>query len=102
MVEATKPGAVLTSTFEGSAVGAFVVAGPDAGMVEASIDGAAPVKINLYHSYSKGLHYPRTVLFADTLSAGTHTLRLTVSEDKDPASSGHAFRALHFVVNDGR
>ncbi len=102
VVVATQPGAVLTSTFEGSAIGAFVVAGPDAGMVEASIDGAAPVKINLYHSYSKGLHYPRTVLFGDTLSAGSHTLRLTVSEDKDPASSGHAFRALHFVVNDGR
>jgi lysophospholipase L1-like esterase len=102
MVTATQPGAVLTSKFEGSAIGAFILAGPDAGMVEASVDGAAPVKVNLFHSYSKGLHYPRTVMFADGLSNGTHTLRLTVSGDKDPSSTGHAFRALHFVVNDGR
>jgi hypothetical protein len=102
IVEAAQPGAALTATFEGSAIGAFVLAGPDAGIVEASIDGAAPVKVNLFHSFSKGLHYPRTVLFADGLSAGSHTLRLTVSEEKDPASKGHAFRALHFVANDGR
>ena len=102
MVEATQPGAVLTSTFEGSAIGAFVLAGPDAGTVEASVDGGASVKVNLYHTHSKGLHYPRTVLFADGLPPGSHTLRLTVSEEKDPASTGHAFRALHFVVNGGR
>lgn len=102
LVTATQPGAVLTATFEGSAIGAFILAGPDAGMVEASIDGAAPVKVNLFHSYSKGLHYPRTVMFADGLSRGSHTLRLTVLGDKDPASTGHALRALHFVVNDGR
>lgn len=101
LVSATQSGAVLTSKFEGSAIGAFVLAGPDAGVVEASIDGAAPVKVSLYHSYSKGLHYPRTVLFADGLAQGHHTLQLTVSADKDPASTGHAFRALHFVVNDG-
>jgi lysophospholipase L1-like esterase len=102
MVESTQPGAVLHSTFEGSAIGAFVLAGPDAGTVEASVDGNAPVKLNLYHAYSKGLHYPRTVLFADGLPPGSHTLRLVVSAEKDPASSGHAFRALHFVVNGGR
>jgi hypothetical protein len=102
LIEATQPGAVLTSTFEGSAIGAFVLAGPDAGTVEASIDGGAPVKVNLFHGYSKGLHYPRTVLFADGLPTGSHSLRLTVSAEKDPASSGHAFRALHFVVNGGR
>jgi hypothetical protein len=73
-----------------------------AGIVEASIDGAAPVKVNLFLSFSKGLHYPRTVLFADGLSKGSHTLRLTVCAEKDPASNGHAFRALHFVANDGR
>jgi lysophospholipase L1-like esterase len=102
LVSANQPGAALTSKFEGSAIGAFVLAGPDAGMVEASIDGAAPVKINLFHNHSKGLHYPRTVVFADGLSNGPHTLRLTVSAEKDPASTGHAFRAMHFVVNDGR
>jgi len=99
MIEASRTGSELTAQFEGTAIGAYVVAGPDAGMVEASIDGAAPVKVNLYHSFSKGLHYPRTVLFADALPEGRHSLRLTVSEDKDVKSSGHAVRALHFVVN---
>jgi hypothetical protein len=41
-------------------------------------------------------------MFADGLSEGPHTLRLTVSAEKDPASTGHAFRAMHFVGNDDR
>jgi lysophospholipase L1-like esterase len=99
--EATKPGASLTIDFSGSAIGAYVVAGPDAGTLEAIIDGAPPVKVNLFHHHSKGLHYPRTVMFADTLAPGKHTLLLKMSETKDPNSSGTAARVLHFVVNDG-
>ncbi len=102
IVEAVQPGAEMRVSFEGSAIGAFVVAGPDAGMVEASVDGGSIVKVNLFATHSKGLHYPRTVMFADSLSDGKHTLRLKVSEEQDPQSKGHAFRALHFVVNDGR
>ena len=99
--EATKPGATLTIDFSGSAIGAYVVAGPDTGTVEASIDGGPSTKINFFHHFSKGLHYPRTVMFADTLPPGKHTLTLKISESKDDQSTGTAARVLHFVVNDG-
>ncbi len=65
-----KQGAELSLKFSGSAVGAYVVAGPDAGILEASIDGGEFQPVNLYHRFSKGLHYPRTVMFATDLAAG--------------------------------
>jgi GDSL-like Lipase/Acylhydrolase family len=102
VVEGLQPGTELGFPFEGTAVGAYILAGPDAGMVEASVDGEPPRKVNLFHNYSANLHYPRTVMFADGLSEGNHTLRLKISEDKDEKAVGHAFRALHFVVNDGK
>jgi len=97
MLCATVPGAELTLAFSGNAVGAYVVAGPDAGTVEASVDGGAFHKTDLYHAYSKDLHYPRTVMFASGLSAGAHTLTLRVSGDTQ--SGGHAARIIQFVAN---
>ena len=102
MIEGLKPGSELGFAFEGTAVGAYILAGPDAGMVEVSIDGEAPRKVNLFHKHSANLHYPRTVMFADTLSDGKHTLRLKICEEMDEKASGQAFRALHFVLNDGK
>jgi len=96
---AEEPGAELTLPFQGTAVGAYVLAGPDAGIVEVSIDGRPSRAVNLYDDYSKGLHYPRTVMFDADLKPGKHILRLRVSDEKDPRSSGHALRVLHFVEN---
>lgn len=92
-------GAELSLSFEGTAVGAFVLAGPDAGMVEVSIDGGKPQTIDLYHHYSKGLHYPRTVMFATDLAAGKHQLVLRVSGKHNDQSKGHAVRIMQFVAN---
>lgn len=97
LLSATEVGAEVTLEFEGTAIGAFVVAGPDAGMVEAGIDGTPARKIDVYHSYSKGLHYPRTVMFADELTPGKHTLTLRISSLSN--SPGHAMRIIQFVVN---
>ena len=94
---ATEPGAELTLAFEGTAVGAYLVAGPDAGMVEASVDSGPFQKADLYHDYSKDLHYPRTVMFAVALSPGQHTLTLRVAADT--RSAGHAARIIRFVAN---
>jgi lysophospholipase L1-like esterase len=97
MLSAVAPGAELTLDFEGTAVGAYVVAGPDAGMLDGSVDGDAFKPVNLYHTYSKGLHYPRTVLFTTDLRPGKHTLVLRVANDT--TSAGHAARIIHFVAN---
>ena len=97
MLCADRPGAELTLRFTGTAVGAYVLAGPDAGVVEATVDGGPPKQVALYHHYSKGLHYPRTVMLATDLKPAEHTLRLRISQK--PSSGGHAMRILQFAAN---
>lgn len=92
-------GNVATLEFEGRGVGAYVLAGPDAGIVEARIDGGEWKQVDLYHRFSKGLHYPRTVMFFADLEPGEHTLEARMSGDKNPASQGHAIRLLAWAVN---
>jgi lysophospholipase L1-like esterase len=90
-------GATVKVQFEGTAVGAFLLAGPDAGIAEVSIDGEKPREVNLYHGFSKGLHYPRSVLFGEELSPGRHVMTLRMSGKTE--SAGHAMRALYFLAN---
>jgi len=97
MLCADRPGAELTLRFTGTAVGAYVLAGPDAGVVEATVDGGPPKQVALYHRYSKGLHYPRTVMLATDLKPTEHTLRLRMAEKT--SSGGHAMRILQFAAN---
>jgi lysophospholipase L1-like esterase len=97
MLCATEVGAEASVEFEGTAVGAYVVAGPDAGIVEASVDGGSFVAVDLYHSFSAGLHYPRTVMFATDLRPGKHEVRIRVGEKS--SSGGHAARIMEFVAN---
>lgn len=94
-----KPGATLTLEFDGKAVGAYVLAGPDAGVVEASVDGGKVKKLDLFHRFSRGLHYPRTVMFDADLAPGRHVLRLEMTGEKNEGSSGNAMRILQFAVN---
>jgi len=94
-----KPGAALTLDFDGTAIGAYILAGPDAGIVDVSIDASPEKTVNLFHDFSTQLHYPRTVVFDADLEPGRHTLRLRLSEEKDGRSTGHAMRVLYFVQN---
>ena len=96
---AEQPGDELSLAFEGTAVGAYVLAGPDAGIVETSIDGGPYHETNLFHRFSKGLHYPRTVMFDADLVPGAHTLHVRIAASKSPDSVGHAVRVLNFVAN---
>jgi len=99
LLGATEPGAALTLAFEGKAVGAYVLAGPDAGTVEAAVDDGPFLRIDLFHTFSRGLHYPRTVMFAADLEPGKHTLKLRIAAQKNKDSSGNAVRILQFVAN---
>ena len=96
---ATEPGADLTLEFEGNAVGAYLLAGPDAGVVEVSIDGGPFTKVDLFHRFSRGLHYPRTVLFASDLKLGAHKLKLRIAKERPKDSTGTAVRIIQFVAN---
>lgn len=97
MLCADQPGAELELNFKGTAVGAYIVAGPDAGVLEARVDDGEFQAVNLYHRFSKGLHYPRTVMFATDLPLDEHTLTLRVA--KETKSVGHAARIIQFVAN---
>jgi len=97
MLSADEPGAELALRFAGTAVGAYIVAGPDAGVVEARVDGRAPAEVNLLHAFSKGLHYPRTVMLGTDLPPGPHTLVLRISPKTH--GTGHAMRIMQFVAN---
>ena len=99
LLTSDRPGAELTLAFEGTAVGAYVLAGPDAGTVEARVDGGEPRKVDLYHHYSRSLHYPRTVMFAADLKPGPHKLTLRMTAERNARSGGTAMRVLHFVAN---
>lgn len=96
---ASEPGAQMTFNFNGRALGAFVLAGPDAGILEASIDGGDFKAVDLYHHHSKGLNYPRTVMFADELQYGRHRATIRVAKRPDDQDGGNRAAILHFVVN---
>jgi lysophospholipase L1-like esterase len=90
-------GAELTLQFEGTAIGAYVLAGPDAGTLDVRVDDGPASEVDLYHHFSKGLHYPRTVMLAADLRPGRHVLTLRIGDKT--TSKGHAARILEFVAN---
>ncbi len=94
------PKATLTLDFTGRAIGFFTTAGDDAGMLEYSIDGGKFQVVDTYREdYSKVLHYPYTVMLADELADGKHTLVLRVLGKHNAASCGNGIRIFCFTAN---
>lgn len=92
-------GAKCSFKFTGTGIGIFILAGPDAGTIEYSVDGGERKTLDLFHRYSKGLHYPRTVMLDADLERGQHQIEIRVSESHNEASVGNAVRILKFAVN---
>ncbi|MCQ2352554.1 MAG: GDSL-type esterase/lipase family protein [Victivallaceae bacterium] len=100
ILHSTAPGATLTLDFTGRAIGFLTTAGDDAGILEFSIDGAPFKTVDTYRSdYSKILHYPYTVMLADELDDGKHTLTLRIAQKHNEASCGNAIRIFGFTAN---
>ncbi|MDO5309882.1 MAG: SGNH/GDSL hydrolase family protein [Planctomycetia bacterium] len=97
---ATEPGAETTIKFNGNALALYVLAGPDAGMVECAIDDAQPTLHDCFHSFSRGLHYPRAVALVDALEQKEHVAKIRILERHNENSTGNAVRILHVCVND--
>ena len=98
MLWTEKKGAELTFEFFGTAIGTYMLSGPDSGIVEVSIDGGPFLKYDLYHKkYSKGLHYPQTIIFANDLKDEKHILHLKILKER--SGTGNAMRIMSFVVN---
>ena len=94
-----KPGATLKLKFTGAAVGIFVVAGPDAGNVEFSIDGGPKRTLDQFTRWSGGLYLPWAYVLDADLEPGDHELTLTTAKSKNPKSRGAATRIVKFLVN---
>ncbi len=99
MLVATEPGATLKLKFEGTGVGVFVAAGPDAGTVEYRIDGGATATRDLFAPWSGGMHLPWAQVLAPELAPGPHELELRVAPTANEKSKGHAVRIAYFLVN---
>jgi acetyl esterase/lipase/lysophospholipase L1-like esterase len=93
------PGAVASVRFEGTAVGVYILAGPDAGRLEFRIDENEWQIAELYHRFSKGLHYPRTVVLASGLKRSGHQVEFRVAATQNSESRGTAVRVLAVAVN---
>ena len=89
----------MTLKFSGTAVGIFVAAGPDAGIVDFRMDGGPWASRNLYTQWSGGLHLPWAQVLNAELAPGEHELVLKVAEQSDARSKGTAVRIMHFLVN---
>ena len=91
-------GSVLEFSFEGNAAGAFLTAGPDAGDLEASVDGGDWQLLKLKANYGS-LHYPYVHMIADGLADGPHRVKLRVVAAKRGKGTGSAVRIHRVFVN---
>ncbi len=90
---------VLKFAFFGNAVGIAVAAGPDAGIIEYSIDGGAWETRDLFTDWSASLHLPWYYTLGEGLKTGKHLLKIRLSEEKNNMSVGRACRIRYFYVN---
>jgi len=93
------PGSQFEFRFAGTAVGICVAAGPDAGMVEYSVDGGMFRRQDLFTPWSGLLHLPWFYVLDDQLEPEEHIIRVRVGTGKNPASTGHTCRIVHLLVN---
>ena len=97
---ATEAGAEMEFSFKGKAIGICIATGPDAGMIEYSIDGKSFKKQDLYTKWSGIIHLPWYILLDDELKDKKHNIFIRTSADKNDKSKGNACRILHFLVNE--
>ncbi|MCB0686341.1 MAG: hypothetical protein KDC53_07445, partial [Saprospiraceae bacterium] len=93
------PGGIFSLNFKGRAIGILVAAGPDAGIIEYSVDGNYYKKLDLYTQWSNWLHLPWLYILEDQLSDSEHHLVVRMTNHKNEKSTGTACRIFNFAVN---
>lgn len=94
MLVAETANASLTLDFEGKAIGIFCAAGPQACVLEYSVDGAPFKRLDTYTNWSNYLYLPWVYLFETELVPGHHKLYLRIAKG---SKTGCQIR--NFVVN---
>ena len=90
----TVPEPVFHSLFEGRAVGIFCAAGPQACVLEYSVDCAPFKKLDTFTDWSRNLYIPWVYMLETELASGRHTLSLRIVKGE---RTGCQIR--NFVVN---
>lgn len=99
VLEALQPGASLAFSFRGTAIALVVTTGPDAGVLEYSIDGGAFKTLDQFTQWSPFLHLPWVFVLEDELLPTKHRLQLRVAAQKNEKSQGFACRIHAIGVN---
>ena len=100
MLVGKNPGDSFEFSFVGSAVGLFVIAGPDSGSVEYRINNGKWQKQDLYTKWSQGLHIPWIyMLEAELEKEKKHRLEVRLLGQKNRQSQGYSCRIVNFVIN---
>jgi len=95
---ATRPGSVLEFEVEGTVVSMiYRVVKAEMGMAEVQLDDGPTVKLNGWFKETWGTWNACQELGRD-LSPGKHKVRITVLNEKDPASAGHRFDVQAIMV----
>jgi hypothetical protein len=99
-IEARDPGAVLHFEFTGSAVGIYHVAGPDAGIIQYSVDGAPFKYKDLFTEWSKNLYIPWLTILENELNPQKiHRLTMRIINRPFGTQGGTACQIMYFAVN---
>ncbi len=77
-------------------LGLLITSGPDAGVIEFSIDGGDFRELDRITRWSRGLHLPWALILAYGFSEAKHTL---VVRTTDKAEGRAALRIFQFLVN---
>jgi len=93
------PGKIIKFQFKGNALGIAVAAGPDAGIIEYSIDESDWKKQDLFTQWSKNLHLPWFYTLGSGLKSGKHTLQLRLTDEKNTESAGNKCVLRYFYFN---
>jgi hypothetical protein len=93
------PGAELKFDFQGTAIGLYMTPGPDAGILEYSIDSNPFTKYDPFTRWSTSLYIPWLHILEAELENKQHTLILRLTPDTNEKSTGHACQIYYFAVN---
>jgi lysophospholipase L1-like esterase len=93
----TEPGSEFEFRFEGTGCGLFIASGPDAGLIEFSIDGGAWRSLDTMTHWSSGLHLPWALILDDQLPDGAHHAKVRLAASNAPSRS--ALRVFHLLLN---
>ncbi len=99
MLVGDSPGRIIKFQFKGNAVGIAVAAGPDAGIIEYSIDNSDWQRQDLFTPWSKNLYLPWFYTLASGLKNKKHTLQIRITNEKNPESTGNKCVLRYFYYN---